>query len=459
MVLQLVRALAPSSTGRRLLESTFWSAVAESLSRGLLLLALVFVARYLGAEQYGAFGIIRSTINVLATLGGMGLGLTANRYVAEYRSRDRVHAGRIIGSSYILAVGAGLFVGLIVLAGAETLAVDILRAPQLRQGLNIAAALLLLGSVQGAQIGILQGLGAFRRIAISSAVQGIAALTALVTGARYFGLEGALLGLLAYNLAGMAIFFASIRAELRLQQIEVDYGSFRATLPIFWKFSLPVMLAGVAVAPVKWLAETMLVTRIGFTELGFFHASLTIATMLIAGVSTLNAPLISLAASRAGTESTTRTTYVNLYGTYYVFLAIALPLVMFPRIASLAFGAEFATNQFYSVVVLLLLYVALMTYYNGILRLLAIDGSMWFGFITNLFEGAALIVGFLLLLEHGALGLGIAYVFSYVVRIVVSLPWLLRRGIVPHDLLRDRYFLLSMTGFVVLAVARVLSLQ
>src|SRR5262245_30902117 len=91
-------ALRGSPTARQFVHAAAWSAAGEALSRGLLLLALVAAARALGADAYGQLGIVRSTINLFATIGGMGLGLMANRYVAEHRDSNREFSGQIIGA-------------------------------------------------------------------------------------------------------------------------------------------------------------------------------------------------------------------------------------------------------------------------------------------------------------------------------------------------------------------------
>ncbi len=444
LLAQRFRTIAPSQTGRRLITTTLWSVVAEGLSRGLLLLSMVVVARTLGTESYGEFGMVRSTISVFATLGGMGLGLTANRFVAQYRDKDKQYSGHIIGSSYLIATASGVFVGLAVLLGARQLAAGALHAPQLVNSFRISALLLLLSAINGAQIGILQGLEAYGRLALGSLIQGVSALIFLVAGSHFYGVQGAVGGLLVYTCAGALIFHGLIRRELRRQEIPVIYTDFAATLPIFWKFSLPVMLAGIAIAPLKWLAETMLVRKVGFAELGIFAASMTVATVLNTLVGTLNAPLISLAANVDGAPNTRKMQYVNLYGSWYMMVLLALPIVVFPRLASLPFGDKYATTQFYAVTLLLSLYCALMMYYQGVMRLVALNGSMWFGFYTNLLEGASLLLGFFLFADRGAAGLALAYVFSYIVRVLASMPHLFGTKIIPARLLFDKYFILSL---------------
>jgi len=433
-----------SGTGRRLLESAFWSMAAETLSRGLLLLSLVFVGRTLGAEAYGQFGMIRSTIGVFATIGGMGLGLTATRFVAEFRDSDKPYSGQVIGSSYVLALTAGGLVGLAVLLAAPYLAVTVIHAPQLLGALRVAALLLVISALNGTQIGILQGLEAYRLLAFGSLLQGATALICLVGGSSIYGLDGAIGGLLIQSVVGAIVFQTLIRQEVKRQRIQVRYTQFAATLPLFWRFSLPVMMMGTAIAPIKWLAETQLVRTVGFTELGIFNASLTIASMLVAGVSTMNAPLISLAANAETDPDSGRLQFLNLYSSWYAMLLFAVPLALFPRFTAALFGAKYATTQFYVVNLLLLAHSALMMYYQGVMRLVAQKGSMWFGFMTNVFEGAGLLLGFHLFATRGAAGLGLAYVLSYLIRIAVSLPHLLKGHIVPLRLLFDKYFVGSL---------------
>lgn len=442
-------AVAGSVTGKRLVDSTLWAVVSEVLSRGLLFLGMIAVARLLSTDAYGEFGLVRSTITVFATVGGMGLGLTANRFVAQHRASNARLAGHIIGASLSLALLSGVLVGGTVTLAAESIATALLHAPGIANSLRLAGFMLVLSAVSGAQMGILQGLEAYRQIAFGSLGQGLVAIAALVFGTRYFGLPGALMGLLAYSITGVVVLHVQVTSALRRAGITAFYGNLRETLPIFWSFSLPVMLAGVAIAPLKWLAEILLARTVGFSELGVFTAAMTMVAMLSAVVSTLNAPLLSLAAAHVA-QTSKRIDYASYYGSWYASLALLSPVVVFPRVVSLVFGPQFNNQSFHRVVVLMALYVALMMYYQGVARQLALRGSMWFGLGTNLVEGATLMAAFVAFGSYGAVGLAAAYVMSYVVRIAVTLPILVRRGLVRRELLLDRAFTVS--GISLLAV-------
>jgi O-antigen/teichoic acid export membrane protein len=416
---------------------------------------MVVVARILGKQGYGEFGIVRTTINLFATFGGMGLGLTANRYVAQFRENDKQQSGQIIGSSYVLAAAFGLIAALGLLSASRYLTLGVLHAPQLNTGLRIAAPLIFLGAINGAQVGILQGLEAYRRLAGGTLLQGIAALLCFSAGTSYSGLDGALVGYLTYACFGTLVFHVIIRKELARQQIRVEYRSLQKTLPIFRRFSIPVALMGLAVAPFKWLPESMLARKFGFQELGIFQASMTIATIFIAIISTLNAPLISAMASSRHAKSRARMQCLSMYVPWYIFLILAAPCVLFPELESVLFGQSFNTPHFRTVNLLLVLYCGLLVYYQGITRLMVQSGAMWLGFFTNVCEGLSLIVAFYFLSGYGAVGLGIAYVISYVVRSAITTPILIRQNIVSPRLIRDKWFGVSLFAFLSLVLFRI----
>jgi O-antigen/teichoic acid export membrane protein len=449
-----IRKWTSSDVARQLLTTVAWSAIGDAISKGLMLVSMVVVARILGKHGYGEFGLIRTTINLFATVGGAGLGFTANRYVARFRTSDRHFGGQIIGTTFLIGAVVGALVAVGVFASADYISSNLMNAPGLAGSLRLAAFVLFFSAITGAQAGILQGLAAYRSLALASFIQGVTGLIAFVAGAILHGVQGVLVGFLVSALAGVVAFQAAIWIELKAAGISPSYRSLSSVLPVFWSFSVPAALMGIAVAPFKWIAETMLARTAGFQSLGIFSASMTAAMLLFAVVSTLNAPLISATANASAGARGGRLEYLNLYGSWFLFLFLAAPLVLFPDLPSLLFGSDFSGNGLRTATLLLTFYCGLMTYYQGIMRLVALNGSMWFGLVTNLCEGLALLAAFFALRGNGLIGLALAYVISYAVRIAVTSPILLRKGIVSPALMFDRAFLVSM-----LALASLISFQ
>lgn len=60
------------------------------ISKFALLVATIFVTKYLGKKEYGQFGIIKSTILMFAMFAGLELGMTATKYISQYKSTDKL---------------------------------------------------------------------------------------------------------------------------------------------------------------------------------------------------------------------------------------------------------------------------------------------------------------------------------------------------------------------------------
>jgi O-antigen/teichoic acid export membrane protein len=157
--------IAASELHSRLVRGAFWSLAGAVISQGLALVALIVAARVLGKTQFGEYGMIASTVGALGVFAGLGLGLTATKFVAEHRLRDPGRAGRILGLSTETAVVSGLVVSVSLYVLAPVLAERTLNAPQLVWELRLGCALLFLNALNGMQTGALCGLEAFKAIA------------------------------------------------------------------------------------------------------------------------------------------------------------------------------------------------------------------------------------------------------------------------------------------------------
>jgi len=438
-----------SYLGRRVATNAFWSLLGEVLAKGLIFLSFIAVARILGKDGYGQFGILRTTITMFAIFGGMGLGLTANKFVSQNRENNKAYSGKVVGLAQIIAITSGLFIASIILLGSHYISYNILNAPQIESELRIAAVILLFSAVNGAQIGTLQGLEAYRKLAFTSLIQGVSAFPLFYFGCYFWGLKGSILAY-ALNIAIYTLVLEiTVRKELRRQHILISYDNISGLFPILWKFSIPAALTGIAVSPFKWFSEALLVNNSGFPELGIFQAAIVVTSVLISISSTVNAPLISIAANSADFGQSRRMQYLTIYGSWYIFLMLALPFLLFPKLLILLFGEKFIDPNLFSVNLLLLLYCGMLMYFQGLMRVIILNNSMWFAFITNLFEGLTLIAAFYLFRGEGAIGLGYAYVISYVVRILISLPYIIRMKIISNKILFDKYFILSLVSLII----------
>jgi O-antigen/teichoic acid export membrane protein len=98
-------------------------------------------------------------------------------------------------------------------------------------------------------------------------------LPAAAAGVYFFGLTGAVVSLVGVGVFACVVSAYAVRRECRHQGIPVSLDSWRAELPILWRFSLPVLLSSAMIGPVEWLMNTILVRQPeGFGELGIYNA-------------------------------------------------------------------------------------------------------------------------------------------------------------------------------------------
>jgi hypothetical protein len=183
------------------------------IGRGLGLISSVVVARILGKTGFGELGIIQSTIGMFGTFAGFGLGMTATKFMGEYRTADPIRAGRVRGLSSSFAWITSGLASTILFFAAPWLAKTTLAAPHLAGLLRISSIFLFLTSVNGAQTGVLSGLEAFKTVARISLWSGLANFPLMVAGVYLWGITGAVLGMTVATALNWFLNHIAIRRE------------------------------------------------------------------------------------------------------------------------------------------------------------------------------------------------------------------------------------------------------
>ena len=133
-----------SLKAQEVLSGSLWSLLGAIVSKGLIFVAWVLVARILGSDGYGQFGIIRSTVLMFTTFAGFNLGITASKYVAELKLNNKERTGRILGLTLSFGLITGAVVSVVFYLAAPWLALNTLHAPQITSELQIGALILFL---------------------------------------------------------------------------------------------------------------------------------------------------------------------------------------------------------------------------------------------------------------------------------------------------------------------------
>jgi len=71
---------------RRLFASASTNALAVGANQGAMVLVGLMVAHWQGREAFGRFSLLLVTMQAFASLGQLSLGITATKFIAEFRA-------------------------------------------------------------------------------------------------------------------------------------------------------------------------------------------------------------------------------------------------------------------------------------------------------------------------------------------------------------------------------------
>jgi O-antigen/teichoic acid export membrane protein len=387
------------------------------ISQALTLAASVIAARLLGKVQFGELGMIYSTLGMFGVLAGFGLGLTATKHIAEFRSSDPERAGRILGLSSVVAWVSSLSTALLIVSLAPWLSRTALSAPHLARTLRIGAILLLFNAVNGAQTGALSGFEAFREIAGLNLVRGAITFPLVVGGVMLANLNGAVAGFSIAAAAGCAVTAVAIRRKAAANSIRITYRRLRSELPVLWRFAIPAAFASSLVGPVMWCSSTFLIaSRNGYAEMGVFSAAnqWRNAVLFLPGlIGQVMLPVLSDLWGQSRYRDARKLLFSAIPLCLLAAGPILLPMFLLHRQIMSMYGSSFASRG--AVLLMTGSAAALIAVQSPVATLVAAASRMWVGAAMNA-AWALVLLGSswsFLRANWGADGLAAAYLVAY----------------------------------------------
>jgi O-antigen/teichoic acid export membrane protein len=408
-----------STVRHRFIHGSFWTLIGTATYNISLLAISIIAARSLGTAEFGKFGIIQSTIGVFSLIAGLGLGLTATKYIAEYRKKDIQKIGNILALSTATSVLLGVFITIFLILFAPFIAQQIFNAPQLTFSLQIAAGMILVGAINGAQVGALSGFEAFRKIAIINVITGFSLVLLAAIGLYFYGLNGLLLAMVFVMWLGVFLNWIALHYEYQRFGLHWSLKSWKKELPILWQFSVPTILGGLIVSLATWIVYTLLINQPeGFSEMGIFNAAnqwrtfLLFLPMIIGQVSL---PILSERYGNVGYRTMAQMLKSLIFITLIVLIPSTIIVCIFSPFIMHLYGADFTNG--WPVLILVAFTSLLLGLTLPIGNIIAASGRMWVGFLMNTGWAIVLIGSAWVLLPWGALGLAAAFLIAYLVHI------------------------------------------
>ncbi|MEI7663503.1 MAG: oligosaccharide flippase family protein [Bacteroidota bacterium] len=411
-----------SNTRLRIARGAIWGTVGTVATRSVTILLSFALARILGKDGFGEYGIINSTAAMISGFTGLGIGVTVTRYVASLRAREPERAGKIIGLSSIITWFSALLYGAVFIYFAPWLAKTTLAAPHLAPMLQISAISIGLGVVNSVQVSTLTGLEAFKASSILSTIFGIVQSVLVIVFAWYAGVKGAVIALALASSLTVIAYYVFSRRELNNAKIRVTIKEAWSEWRVLVKYSLPAFLGTITVGPVIWASNALLANQQhGYGQLGIYSAAMqwdAVVQFFPGLVFTAVLPVMSDLYGRGDKKGSIDLMWKMMKFTAFIVIPIASIVSLLSPLIIKGYGSSFSGGHM--VIVIVVFTTVLSSISTSLGFFIAAAGRMWILFAINTAWGISFILFSFYMVKWGAEGIAGAKFLAYALHFIWS---------------------------------------
>lgn len=407
-VIHFVSRFSPldSDIIERIFKGSFWVILGNVTSKIIVLISSVIVLRIIGEEQYGRFGLIRSTVNTFALMGSMGIGLASTKIIAE-KAQDKKVIKAFIGNVLKVSCLLSMLVGSLVFIFSSAMATFI-GQDDLILSFQFSSILIFAISIQGTLIGIMSGLERFKELSKGILIGSLIGLFLQVLGSMYYGVEGSVLGLMSQFVSSSLFFVFFLKKKYDFPFIKASIFELKKYSKDFMNISLPAALSGLLVSPIIWLSNTIVSGSVdGFRGMALVDISMQwhqLALFIPLSLSQIVLPILS---ANIEDKFTFRVSYrFNLGITLCISFLICVAISLLSSFILRYYGSSFLE---YRLVFLLFLWSVLpLSYNNMIAKVMIAKSKVWYSLLSNILWGVFLIGSLMI-----AQGMSESFIYSY----------------------------------------------
>lgn len=251
----------------KFVKDSFWAVFGNGIGYALLLLSGILIARIIGKELYGEYGIVKSTMFIMAVFATFGLGDTSTKFVAEYLQKKPTDVPSIIVSCIKITLAFSIFICtlLVVFAGPISTFVN---EPRLANPFRFLGIIIVFRAIGSVCAGLLGGIKSYKRLGINNIISGASMLALSIPLTLLWGLKGALLSLTFSQFLLGFLNFISIRHCIP-KTISQSDSRYTKSIIIF---SFPFALKELAFTVSQWGIPLLVTKYASLGELGMYTA-------------------------------------------------------------------------------------------------------------------------------------------------------------------------------------------
>jgi O-antigen/teichoic acid export membrane protein len=393
----------------------------------------VFIARLLGSDLYGLYGIVLIAPTLIGVFRDWGITSAMTRYTAQYLSEDRASEVRnVLISGIIFEIFLGMALSAVSFALSGYLAANMFHRPEITSLIQIASISILATGLINASTATFTGIEKMELNSIMLIFQSIIKTTLMITLVILgLGTSGAILGytvgVVIAGLIGIVLVWTQYKNLPKLSKVGLEIKAYiRTMLSYGVPLSLSVIISGFQgqfytfLLPIFYVTDNTAIGNLGVASafvvlIGFFATPIT--TMLFPAFSKLN-------------PQKDKQTLLNVfqfsvkYASLLVLPVSALVMCLAEPAVSTLFGETYSTAPlFLALLAISYLYTAFGSLSMG--NFIISQGKTTFYLYLFLLQAAiGLPLGYVLIMQFGVLGLIVTSTVAQVPLIIIMLYWI-----------------------------------
>lgn len=404
----------------RVIKAIGFGAGGAIISKGLLMLFNIIVARILSEQEYGAYSLINNTVQTFIVFAGAGIGVTLTRYAALYRRKNKKIAGTIIGTLLLTNTIISFIISIIVFIFSDKIAVLLNSDINITNLLRITSATIFFTSVVSILQGLLQGFEEYKRNAIIQIASNVFNLLIGTIVAKLFGIIGAVTALLILQIIMFVIMQFNLHIILKNNKIKLKYKMIEEVKEAIIKITIPSFLASIFVIPLMWFTNFFFSSKIGLEEFAAFSVCVqwfNIINYIPQQFGQLK-PIYTQLYDDNNFKELKK--YLNKIIILTVsFSVLCTLLFILARTVILSSYGEFYTNFRlpFSIMMFTTILFAIQSQYGSVFQAI---GKSWICFALNCIWAISYIILFFTLYNKGIIGYAYTYFVSYAIYAIIS---------------------------------------
>ena len=260
---KLVSAAFERIRNSNLIRSFIATMMGSGLSKVILVAATFVCSNMMTKAEFGELSFVRNTLNTVLCICALNFAGLCTKFTTEARySKAAMHRlAWLFLISFGLCVVAGA--GLVLLP--ESVLLRVLQSEMVVRYFRIIGIFLPFFMLQPLIEGVLRGLKRFKLIGLLQVASSFFFLAAIYAGIRIDGLNGAMIGMMAYYMVYAIICAAAILAIRPMAGIRYRPAGIASEISVIPKMVLPVFMLSFIDAPIMWIAQ-LLLSRYGSME-------------------------------------------------------------------------------------------------------------------------------------------------------------------------------------------------